>query len=141
LNASDPHDLMSIHLHSFWIKKYIVQYIRQVYLHLLSMKTSNNNPISFFRPDLSHISMRVDIHFPDIRKTLIRPHHFTRRGGVVPLKLIHVPSQGSDQTYCGCYGYPFCLFLRIFNLILELFRQCDIFLFFILPQHCLYISA
>ena len=26
-----------------------------------------------------------------------------------------------------CYGYQFCFFLRSFNWILELFRQCDIF--------------
>jgi len=56
-------------------------------------------------------------HFTHLWKTLLWPHH-SPKGSFVPIKLM----------LCICM-YRCCLFLRLFYLIFELFRQCAIFCF------------
>jgi hypothetical protein len=53
-----------------------------------------------------------------------------------PLIEVHEPRQESERSYICVLGYRFCLFLRFWYLILELFRQFGHFFHFIETIFC-----
>ena len=64
---------------------------------------------------------------PTIGMSLLRVlvHHFTMRWGLVVIE-----SRESELSYICGLGYPVCLFLRFWYLILELFQLCGFFFCF-----------